>query len=102
MRGSPIPYSDPGLRLSFLDQNAWPPEPPGMWISGAGEAEIILRAERPVRHLVVEAESPIRTTVTVSLGDDRGEHRPGAAKSGDLHGACRLTSPGPVRTTASI
>jgi hypothetical protein len=66
---SPIPYSDPGLRLSFLDQNAWPPEPPGMWISGAGEAEIILRAERPVRHLVIEAESPIRTTVTVSLGD---------------------------------
>ena len=66
---SPIPYGDPGLRLSFLDQNAWPPEPPGMWISGAGEAEIILRAERPVRHLVVEAESPIRTTVTVSLGD---------------------------------
>jgi hypothetical protein len=67
---SPIPYSDPGLRLSFLDQNAWPPEPPGMWISGAGRAEIILRAERPVRHLLVEAESPIRTTVTVSLGGD--------------------------------
>jgi hypothetical protein len=41
-----------------------------MWISGAGRAEIILRAERPVRHLLVEAESPIRTTVTVSLGGD--------------------------------
>jgi hypothetical protein len=67
---SPIPYGDPGLRLSFLDQNAWPPEPPGMWISGSGRAEIILRAERPVRHLYVEAESPIRTTVTISLGDD--------------------------------
>jgi hypothetical protein len=67
---SPIPYSDPGLRLSFLDQNAWPPEPPGMWISGSGRAEIILRAERPVRHLLIEAESQIRTTVTVSLGDD--------------------------------
>jgi hypothetical protein len=67
---SPIPYGDPGLRLSFLDQNAWPPEPPGMWISGAGESEIILRAERPVRYLLVEAESPIRTTVTVSLGGD--------------------------------
>ena len=65
---SPIPYSDPGLRLSFLDQNAWPPEPPGMWISGSGLAEIIFRAERPVRHLLVEAESRIRTTVTVSLG----------------------------------
>jgi hypothetical protein len=67
---SPIPYGDPGLRLSFLDQNAWPPEPPGMWISGSGRAEIILRAERPVRHLVVEAESQIRTTISVSLGGD--------------------------------
>jgi hypothetical protein len=67
---SPIAYSDPGLRLSFLDQNAWPPEPPGMWISGSGRAEIILRAERPVRHLLIEAESRIRTTVTVSLGSD--------------------------------
>jgi hypothetical protein len=67
---SPIPYGDPGLRLSFLDQSAWPPEPPGMWVSGAGEAEIILRAERPVRHLAVEAESPIRTTLTMSLGGD--------------------------------
>jgi len=67
---SPIPYSDPGLRLSFLDQNAWPPEPTGMWISGAGRAEIILRAARPVRHLLVEAESQIRTRVTVSLGRD--------------------------------
>jgi hypothetical protein len=67
---SPISYGDPGLRLSFLDQNAWPPEPPGMWISGAGRAEIILRAERPVRHLLVEAESPIRTTISVSLGGD--------------------------------
>jgi hypothetical protein len=67
---SPIPYSDPGLRLSFLDQNAWPPEPPGMWVSGSGRAEIILRAERPVRHLFIEAESPIRTTLTVSLGAD--------------------------------
>jgi hypothetical protein len=67
---SPIPYSNPGLRLSFLDQNAWPPEPPGMWVSGAGRAEIILRAERPVRQLAVEAESPIRTTLTVTLGGD--------------------------------
>ena len=94
---SPIPYGDPGLRLSFLDQNAWPPEPPGMWISGAGRAEIILRAERPVRHLVVEAESPIRTTVTVSLGGDEVTHRARAAKSGDVHGAGRLTSPWPLR-----
>ena len=67
---SPIHYSNPGLRLSFLDQNAWPPEPPGMWISGAGRAEIILRAERPVRHLAVEAESPIPTTLTITLGGD--------------------------------
>jgi hypothetical protein len=61
---------DPFLLLYFLDQNAWPPEPPGMWVSGAGRADIIVRAERPIRHLEVEAESRIRTTLTVALGAD--------------------------------
>ena len=41
-----------------------------MWISGGGRAEIILRAERPVRHLTVEAESPIPTTLTLTLGGE--------------------------------
>jgi hypothetical protein len=59
---------DPGLLLYFLDQNAWPPEPQGMWTSGSGRADIIVRSAEPIDHLVVEAESPIRTILTVRLG----------------------------------
>lgn len=59
---------DPGLLLYFLDQNAWPPEPEGMWTSGAGRADIIVRSVEPIERLAVEAESPIRTVLTVRLG----------------------------------
>jgi hypothetical protein len=64
-----IPYrNDPLMLLYFLDQNAFPPEPTGMWIAGGRRADIIVRTEDPMDHLQVTAESPIRTTLTVSLG----------------------------------
>jgi len=59
---------DPFLLLYFLDQNASPPEPEGMWVSGAGRADIIVRAVDPIGHLAVEAQSPISTVLTVSMG----------------------------------
>ena len=59
---------DPFMLLYFLDQNAWPPEPPGMWVSGSGWADIVVRTVDPIDHLVVEAESPIRTVLSVSIG----------------------------------
>jgi hypothetical protein len=59
---------DPFLLLYFLDQNAFPPEPAGMWVSGSGRADIIVRSVDPIHHLAVEAESPIRTVLTVSMG----------------------------------
>jgi hypothetical protein len=62
------PEDDRGMLLYFLDQNAWPPEPLGMWVSGAGRADIIVRTVRPVHHLMVQAESPIRTVLTVTMG----------------------------------
>jgi len=58
---------DPFMLLYFLDQNAWPPEPPGMWVSGGSRADIIVRTVDPIDHLVVEAESPIPTVLTVSI-----------------------------------
>jgi hypothetical protein len=61
---------NPFLFLYFLDQNAFPPEPGGMWVSGSGRADIIVRAVDPIQHLIVEAESPIRTVLTVSMGSD--------------------------------
>ena len=59
---------DPFLLLYFLDQNAFPPEPDGMWVSGGGRADIIVRAVDPIGHLTVEAQSPVRTTLTMSMG----------------------------------
>jgi hypothetical protein len=64
-----IPYrNDPLMLLYFLDQNAFSPEPPGMWVSGGGRAEILVRTVDPCDHLAVTAESPIRTVLTVSMG----------------------------------
>lgn len=66
---SRIPYGhQPTMLLYFLDQNAFPPEPPGMWVSGAGRADIIVRTSDPIDHLDVSAESPIRTILTLSMG----------------------------------
>lgn len=65
---SRIPYGDPMMLLYFLDQNAWPPEPPGMWVSGAGRADILVRTVDPIEYLSVTAESPIDTVLTVEMG----------------------------------
>ncbi len=40
----------------------------GMWISGSGRADIIVRTPWPLDRLEIEAESPIATVVTVALG----------------------------------
>jgi hypothetical protein len=64
-----IPYGhDPVLLLYFLDQYAYPPEPQGMWVSANGRADVIVRSVDPIHHLIVEAESPIRTVLTISIG----------------------------------
>lgn len=64
-----IPYgADPQLLLYFLDQHAFPPEPPGMWVAGDGRADIIVRCEDPIAFLTVTAVSPIRTVFSMSMG----------------------------------
>ncbi|MES1256727.1 MAG: hypothetical protein ABUS56_14015, partial [Acidobacteriota bacterium] len=64
-----IPYrNDPLMLLYFLDQNASPPEPAGMWVTGGRRADVIVRTEDPMDHLAVSAESPIPTVLTVSVG----------------------------------
>ena len=59
---------DPSVKLYFLDQHAFPPEPDGIWIAGSGRAEIIVRADQPLHHFVITASSPIRTNFRVSAG----------------------------------
>ena len=39
-----------------------------MWVSGAGRADILVRSVDAIHHLAVDAQSPIRTVLTVSLG----------------------------------
>lgn len=74
-----IPYRNGReVLLYFLDPHAFPPEPVGhaadgatlwgMWISGSGRAEVIVRADYRVEAIEVEAASPIRTVLTVSFG----------------------------------
>jgi hypothetical protein len=64
-----IPYGhDPTVLLYFLDKHAFPPEPDGMWISGSGRADIIVRAVDRIERFTITAYSPIRTTLTVSAG----------------------------------
>src|SRR5262249_36933727 len=74
-----IPYGrDPEVLVSFLDTRAFSPDPVGktedgsrlygMWVSGSGRADVIVRSERPLRQLTITAESPIRTRFTVSAG----------------------------------
>jgi hypothetical protein len=64
-----IPYGHtPTMQLFFLDQNSFPPEPPGMWVAGGRRTDIIVRTNDPLDHLAVEAESPIPTVLTISMG----------------------------------
>jgi hypothetical protein len=64
-----IPYGhSPTMQLYFLDQNSFPPEPPGMWVAGGRRTDIVVRTESRIAHLEVEAESPIRTVLTISMG----------------------------------
>lgn len=70
LRGRVQYRTDPGVLLYFLDQNAWPPEPNGMWVSGSGRADIIVRSAWPFERMAFEAESPIHTILTVALGSD--------------------------------
>jgi hypothetical protein len=66
-----IPYGhDPTMLLYFLDQNSFPPEPTGMWVAGGRRTDIVVHVNDPLDHLAVEAESPIPTVLTVSMGGD--------------------------------
>ncbi len=58
----------PAMLLYFLDQNAYTPEAAGIWVSGNGRSDIVVRTEGAVDHFAVTAQSPIRTVFSVSAG----------------------------------
>ncbi len=61
--------------LYFLDEHSYPPEKIdaeghlGVWIAADGRADILLRSEWPIDHLVMTVESPVATTFTASIGE---------------------------------
>jgi hypothetical protein len=68
LRGRVTYSQDPFMHLYFLDQHAFPPEPAGMWVAAGGRADVIVRTVDPIHHLTAEAQSPIRTVLTVRVG----------------------------------
>jgi hypothetical protein len=75
----PYRYGEEVL-LYFLDRNAFPPEPVGtradgspifgMWVGATGRADVIVRTDFVVRALQIEADSPVATDLSVSVGAD--------------------------------
>lgn len=66
---SHLPYGhDPTVLLYFLDENAYPPDPAGIWVSGSGRSDIVVRTEHAIDRFTVAARSPIHTVFTVSAG----------------------------------
>jgi hypothetical protein len=65
-------YSD--VLLYFLDEHAYNPERvdkeghQGVWIAGDGRADILMRCDWPIDHLVMTVDSPIRTVFNASAG----------------------------------
>jgi len=70
---SRVPYgTDPRLLLYYLDHNAYPPEAPGIWVTGGHRADIIVRTNhRPFAEVEVTLLSRVANTVTVEFGGDR-------------------------------
>lgn len=64
--------TDEEVLLYLLDEHAWVPEPPGMWIAAGRRADIIVRVYKPGGRLVVDLGSPVPNRATVAAcGDSR-------------------------------
>ena len=59
--------TNPRLFLYYLDENAGPPEAPGIWITGGARADLIVRTGEPLRALTINLSAPINNTVTVTV-----------------------------------
>ena len=67
-RSRVVYQADPTVLLYFLDDEAYLPEPPGIWIAGGSRADIILRTDGPLTELRVTLSAPVDNEVTVRVG----------------------------------
>ncbi len=63
-----ITYSEPPLLIYLVDENAYQPEPVGIWIAGAARADILVRSDHETAQMRVRLESPISNDVALSAG----------------------------------
>jgi hypothetical protein len=69
-----IPFGErPQVLLYFMDNRAWPPEGGRVWIHAGGTAEIIVRADKPLRAVQITWSSPIPNHVSASISGNRAE-----------------------------
>lgn len=69
LQRSRLDYGDPRMLLYLITEDAYNPEAGGMWISGRGKAEILVRSAKRGR-LRLTFTSPIDNVVHVSAGRD--------------------------------
>ena len=68
LRARVVYQADPTVLLYFLDDNAYLPEPPGIWIAGRRRADLIVRTDGPMERVAVTLSAPIDNQVTLRLG----------------------------------
>lgn len=65
---SRIPYgNNPRLLLYYLDDNAWRPEQPGLWVAGEAETDLIVRTAPPLSAVAITVSSPIENTAALRV-----------------------------------
>ena len=57
----------PRLSLYYLDDNATPPEPAGIWVLGGRRADLVVRTGEPLTALTAHLTAPLHNRVTVTV-----------------------------------
>jgi hypothetical protein len=74
MERARIPFGEhPQVLLYFMDNRAWPPEGGRVWVHGGGTAEIIVRADKPLKSVQITWSSPIPNHVSATISGRRAE-----------------------------
>ena len=68
VRSRVVYQTDPTVLLYFLDDDAYLPEPPGIWIAGRSHADVIVRTDDPLTSVTVTLSAPIDNEVTLRIG----------------------------------
>jgi hypothetical protein len=62
-----LSYGDPQMLLYLVDENAFNPEPAGVWIAGRARADVVVRSEA-VGDVQVRLVSPVANDVVIDAG----------------------------------